>query len=114
MLKDAEPLSPELYTKPTYIREWRKYKKMTQQEVAERLDMEQGTISKIENRTYPINLDFLEKLAFVLGIEVADLLSVNPLKPNPPKLIYSKVRTADPELQLQVMKVVDALLKDAS
>lgn len=114
MIKDAEALTPDLYERPVYIREWRKYKKMTQQEVADRLDMQQGTISKIEKREYPINLDFLEKLAFVFGIDVADLLTVNPLKPDAPKLVYSQMRKASTETQKTVMSIVEALLKDAS
>lgn len=99
---------------PTFMKEWRKFKKLTQEQAAERVDLDRTTYLRIEAGKLPYNQDFLEKLAFGFGCEVADLLSVNPLLPDPPKLVYDKLRRAPPELQRQALDLLDVLLRGAA
>jgi transcriptional regulator with XRE-family HTH domain len=97
--------------KRTFMREWRKHFKLTQEAAAARLDVEQGTLSKIERRELPYNQDFIERLAVVYGVDVIDILSVNPLVPDPPKIVYSKLKQASPAMQKKALEIIEALLK---
>lgn len=95
----------------TFLRAWRKYKKLTQEEAASRVDVDRTTLLRIEKGEIPYNQDFLEKLALAYGCDVSDLLTVDPLSPNPPKLIFDRIRAAPPEIQARALAVLDALLK---
>ena len=95
----------------TFLREWRKYKKLSQEEAADRLETTQGTLSKIERRELPYNQDFLEKAAMAYGCDPEDLLSINPLKPDAPRLVYERLRHASPVMQKRALEVLEALLK---
>lgn len=66
------------------MREWRRFLRLTQEEVAEETGMHKGDISKYENRRLPINERILDKIADALtrlsgrDITPLDLLTVNP------------------------------------
>lgn len=61
-----------------YLREWRKYRGMTQEQLAEAIDSAKPTISRMENRQIPYNQPFLEACATVLECSPAELLSYPP------------------------------------
>lgn len=109
MTKKLKP--EEVKRGPTYLRAWRKFRKLTGEEVAERLDIDRTTISRIERGLYPYNQDFLEKAATLYGCEPEDLLMIDPLKPDPPKLVYDRLRAVDPVMQRRALDVLEALLK---
>lgn len=94
-----------------YMREWRKYLKLTQEQVAERVEIDNATLSRLERGAIPYNQDILEKIALAYGCDVEDLLSIDPLKPDPPRLIYNRLRKAPKHLQEQAARVIEALLK---
>jgi transcriptional regulator with XRE-family HTH domain len=98
----------------TYMRQWRKFKKLTQEQAAERCDVDRTTLGRIEKGELPYNQDFLEKLALAYGVDVIDILTVDPLVPDPPRLVYDRLRKASKEKQQQAMLILDALLRDAS
>jgi transcriptional regulator with XRE-family HTH domain len=108
-MKEKDNLAPT--RKPTFLREWRKYLKLSQETAADRMGIKQGTLSKIERRELPYNQDFLEKAAEAYGCDVDDLLGVNPLKPDTPRMIYSQVKKATPQKQREILSIVEALLK---
>jgi transcriptional regulator with XRE-family HTH domain len=60
--------------RPVYFREWRKHRHLTQAQLADRLEVEQGTISKLESGNIAYTQETLEGLAGALGCEPADLL----------------------------------------
>lgn len=95
----------------TYLREWRKFRELTQERAADRVDVDRTTLGKIERGILPYNQDFLERLAHAYGCEPHELLSINPLAPDPPKLVYERLRSAPPDLQRRAIAVLDALLK---
>lgn len=66
-----------------FFKEWRKHRGLTQQQVAEALDSSSGYVSDMENGKRRYNQDTLEQLAEVFACTTADLLSRNPLKPDP-------------------------------
>ena len=98
---------------PTFARQWRKYLKLTQIEVANRMEIEQGTLSRIESGKAPYNQMTLEAIAHALGVDVADIISVNPLLPDPPRLVYNRLRSAPPAIQKQALAIIEALLNAA-
>lgn len=62
----------------TFIAEWREFRKLSQERLAELLDTTKATISRIENRKIGYSQDFLEACADMLGTHPAILLSRPP------------------------------------
>ncbi len=102
---------PEHSRAPTFMKQWRKHRRLTQEQAADRVGVDYTTVGRIEKGELPYNQDFLERLAFAYGCDVTDLLSIDPLKPDPPRLVYDRLRTAPRELQDRAWAVVEALLK---
>ena len=96
---------------PTFLRQWRKFKRLTQEQVAERVGVDFTTVGRIEKGELPYNQDYLERLALAIGVEVTDLLNADPLKPDPPRLVYDRLRLAPRDVQERAMAVIEALLK---
>lgn len=63
-----------------YVREWRKYRGLTQERLAERTPFTFGAISQLETGRTKYTQDMLEALAVALNCTPGDLLNVNPLK----------------------------------
>lgn len=99
---------------PTFMRSWRKFRGLTQEGAAERVGVDRTTYGRVENGELPYNQNYLERLAHAYGCDVGDILSVDPLKPDAPRLVYNRLRQAPPELQARAIAVLDALLKEAS
>lgn len=102
---------PEHDRQATCIRNWRLYRSKQQDEVADALEIDRTTLSKIERGVLPYNQDFLERLALIYGCDASDLIDVDPLRPDPPRLVYSRLRRASPEIQQRALAVLDAILK---
>ena len=90
----------------TFLRNWRKFKKLSQEAAAESLEIKQGTLSKIERGQLPYNQDFLEKAALVYGCDASDLLAVDPLAPRETDVV-KLFRRATPE----VKRIVETILR---
>lgn len=63
-----------------YLREWRKYRGLTQEVLAERTELTSGAISQLENGIINYTQPTLEALAYALNCEPGDLLSRDPVK----------------------------------
>lgn len=94
----------------TFLKEWREFRSLTQEEAAERLEIDRTTLSKIERREVPYNQDFLERAALAYGCDASDLLSINPTAPDPPRLIYDRLKNAKKEHQERALAIINALL----
>lgn len=57
----------------TFIKQWRKHRKLSQERLAERVGVTHGTLSKIERGLRPYNQRLLEALAQELNCSPADL-----------------------------------------
>jgi transcriptional regulator with XRE-family HTH domain len=64
--------------RPNFIAQWRRYRGLTQDELAELMGVSKPTVSKIERSGQPYNQHFLEACAEALECEPADLLSRMP------------------------------------
>lgn len=89
-----------------FLREWREYRGLTQQQVADRLDTGKDQISRWENSKRGLTMEVQFALAEALGIDPADLLR-DPQAPSADALL----RNASPKLKEQAFKVIEALLK---
>ena len=63
-----------------FIRAWRKFRGLTQEQVSARIEMSRENYSKIERGVIPYNQDVLEQLADRLMCEPWDLLNRDPSK----------------------------------
>lgn len=84
---------------------------MTLEGVAEKIEVHHTSLSRVERGETPYDEDLLERLALIYGCDPADLININPLAPDPPKVVYDRLRQAPKELQERAMAVLEALLK---
>lgn len=96
---------------PTFFKEWRSYRGLTQEVAADRLQVAQSTLSRIERGLHPFDQDFLEAAAYAYQCEPADLLIRDPLSVDAIWSITDQLRKASPAQRKQVLTVVDAMLK---
>ena len=92
----------------TFIKEWRKFRGLTQEQLAERVDMSPGNVSLIERGLQNYTQDTLEAFADVLNCEPSDLLNRNPLDP---EAIWSIWDHAKPGQRRQIVEIAKTLLK---
>lgn len=64
--------------RPSFIREWRVHRDMTQDELANRVGVDRSHLSKLERGIVGYTQPLLEAIAVALNCEPADLLSRNP------------------------------------
>jgi transcriptional regulator with XRE-family HTH domain len=64
----------------TFLREWRVYRDLTQEHVAELMGTSKTTISKIETGRQPYTQDTLEALARIYGSTPGHLIDTDPRK----------------------------------
>lgn len=89
------------------MREWRKHRHLTLDQVADRLDTNRGQISKLERGDLRMNDDWIAGFAFAFGVEPSELL--RPPGTSPP--IVDLLRNEPPERQRQAFEIVSAFLK---
>ncbi len=91
-----------------FLREWRKHRGYTQEQLAEMIGTTHATLSRIERGLLPYNQGFLERAAEMLMCEPADLLVRNP---EDPEGIWSIWDNAKPGQRRQIVEVAKTLLK---
>lgn len=91
-----------------YIKEWRKSRELTQEQLAERLGTTHTTIGRLERGVIPYDRIWLEALAEALRCEPADLIMRNPLDPEG---IWSIWENLSPPQKQQAVAVIQALRK---
>lgn len=64
--------------RPTFIREWRKHRGLSLDQLADRVPMDKSNLSKVERGILPYNQEMLERLAEALMTDPASLLMRNP------------------------------------
>ena len=90
----------------TFIKEWREYRKLTQEQLAEAIGKSPATISHLENGNVNYTQDNLEAIAEVLLCEPEDLLS---RAPDGPVDIRDYMAKADPDLRKAILRAVKGL-----
>lgn len=91
-----------------FISQWREYRGLTQEQLAERLDTSKATISRIENFIQPYSQDFLEACAIALQTDAASLIMRDPTDSEG---LWSIWDQAKPGQRLQIVEVAKTLMK---
>jgi transcriptional regulator with XRE-family HTH domain len=93
---------------PTFIRSWRTSKNMSLEQLAARIPMDKGNLSKVERGILPYNQEMLERIADALGTDPASLLMRNPTDPEG---IWNIWDQAKPGTKRQIARVAETLLR---
>ena len=97
-----------------FLRQWREYRGLDQEQAASRLDISRSQLSKIENMKSPYSQGLLESAADAYMCSVADLLMRNPLDEDAPWSIYETLKKAPESSRQQIQAVIETLLKTGS
>ena len=92
----------------TFIRQWRTYRRLTLERLADRLDMTASHLSMLERGQRGYTQETLEAIAAALSTDVASLLVRDPLGPDP---IWSIWDQAKPAEKRQIIEIAQALLR---
>lgn len=91
-----------------FIREWRKHRDLTQEQLAERLGMTYQNLGKIERGLVSYTQPLLEGLADALNCTPADIIMRDPSKPDS---IYSIWEQLEPAAKSQVVEIAKTFRK---
>jgi transcriptional regulator with XRE-family HTH domain len=89
-----------------FLREWRDYLGLTQEEIANRIGTTKGTISRMEGSSREPNLGYLAAFAEAVDRDVADLFR-DPARPSRDELL----RNASPEQLRQAIELIQSVRK---
>lgn len=103
-VRDNVPVAKQRH----YIKEWRKHRGLSQEQLAERLGVSRPQITKFEKNTRQPDLAELEVLAEILRCEPADLIMRDPTDPDG---IWSIWDTLAPTERSQVVEIAKTFKK---
>ena len=91
-----------------YIREWRKHRGLTQERLAERVDMSTSSISQLETGKQDYSQRTLEAIAQALNCLAGELLMRNPSVDDAPWSLLDSLR---PETRRQAIELLKTLAR---
>ena len=91
-----------------FFREWRKYRGLTQAQLADRIGQTEPSVSQLENGKQGFTNGTLELIADALMCSPGDLLMRNPLDAAAPWTLWETLRPAE---RKQAIAVIEALKK---
>lgn len=94
-----------------FIRQWRKFRHLTQQQLADRIGSSVSSISQLENGQQGYSQAILEALAVALACEPWDLLNVDPNMEGDVIDLTRMLKDAKPEVQAEAIGYVRGLLR---
>lgn len=101
--------------KPRYFfKEWRKFRGLNQEELADLVGVTASSISQLETGKQGFSDTTLAALAEALSCSPADLLMRNPADEDAPWSIWDNVKKAPKEQRRAIVAVVETMLKTGS
>lgn len=94
-----------------FIRQWRKKRGLTLEQLAGRLEVSTSSISQLETGKQGYSQPMLEAIADALGCQPADLLMRDPSKEDAMWSIEGQLKNVDPDRRNQILAVVETMLK---
>lgn len=79
-MNQSRMMIPKSELRRHYVREWRKFRGLTQEQLAERTPFTSGAISHLETGRTHYTQEMLEALAYALDCRPGDLLNRDPNK----------------------------------
>lgn len=89
---------PKTPRRRTYIRQWREFRGLTQEQLADRLETSVPSISRLESGTQPYTQDTLEALAEALSTDPASLLMRDPSNPEAIWSLWDRAKQGERQL----------------
>lgn len=93
-----------------FLREWRKYRGLTQEQLAERIDVTAGAISQLENGIINYTQPTIEALAYALSCEPGDILSRDPRLDDAISELRTLLQAVDRDDQKKALRVLREML----
>lgn len=87
----------------TFVREWRKHRDLTQEQLAERVGVTQGAIAKLERGDMSYTQPMLEAIADALNCDVASLIMRDPTALDPIWSILDRISEDQKPLAARVL-----------
>lgn len=92
----------------TFFKEWREFRDLSQERLADRLETSVASVSRIESGKQPYTQDYLEALANALQTDPASLLMRNPLDD---EAIWSIWDNAEPGERRMIVDIAKTITK---
>lgn len=87
-----------------YLRQWREFAKLSQDDLAERAGTTKGVISLLENEKRPLSSKWLRKFAEILGTQPGYILDLDPTEMDPE--IFEAWQSVRKEDRAQVLRIL--------
>ena len=98
-------MDDETAPKPHYLKEWRKHRHMTQEQLAEAVGTSKSQISELERYNLQLSPKWLRRLAPVLEVQPGHIIDVNPEEANTDVIdIWSRIPERDREQAARVLR----------
>lgn len=105
-MKKPPPTPPRPRFRRTYIAQWRDHRNLTQEQLAERLEMTQSHLSMLENGKRGYTQETLEAVAHALQTDVASLLMRDPTDPEAIWSIWDNAKPGERRMIVDIAKTV--------
>lgn len=89
-----------------YVREWRKFRGLTQERLAERTPYTTGAISQLETGRTNYTQDMLEALAQALDCKPGDLISRNPYMDGDVVYLFNDLSDEKKRIALEMLRTL--------
>jgi transcriptional regulator with XRE-family HTH domain len=109
--RTVRPMPAKRQRRRWFLRQWREYRNLSQEKLADRVGLTQGMISQLEGGKVNFTAEHLDILSEALMCEPADLLVRNPQDPEAPWSIWE---TLAPAQKVQAIEIMKALKKTAN
>ena len=97
---------PKRARRQTFLKQWREYRNLTQDDLAERLGTSKASISRIEAGQQAYTQDFLEACADALRTDPASLLMRNPTDEEAVWSLWDKAKVGDRKMIENIVRSV--------
>jgi transcriptional regulator with XRE-family HTH domain len=102
---------PKRARRRTFIKQWREYRELTQDQLAERLETSKASISRIESGQQAYTQDFLEACAEALRTDPASLLMRDPTDEEAVWSLWDKAKVGERQM---IESIVRSVVKTGS
>lgn len=106
-----KPQQQKRQLRRTFLREWRLYRNLTQEQAAERINIDHSTLGRIERRLVPYSQGFLEAAAEAYMCEPWDLLNVDPTKAGDVVDLTRLLKDKDPRVVAEIIGFAQGRLR---
>jgi transcriptional regulator with XRE-family HTH domain len=97
-----------------FIREWRKYRHLTLEQLAERIELTHGAVSQLERGLVNYTQPTLEAIADALQCSPGDLVMRNPLMDDAVWSLQERLAKATPQQRQKSLALIETFLRDGT